>query len=271
MLVLIATTATPALATDVSSEALNELAERAIEDASALRELQAVDSVDGRPVDVERALEGAEGRDLEQRLRALAQPSSGEVDSAAARESAGEILAQRRYREPRTPKPLKGLAERIEAAGDWIVERLSFLNGLPGGLRLVWALVAVGVIVAAAIVAGRVGLGRRHRAERMRPLERGEDPAELERAAEDAEVGGDHERALRLRFRAGILRLAERGILPYRFSLTSGQIRDTLRSATFDRLAMTFDRVAYGRVEARASDVEEARSGWRELERELAS
>ena len=39
----------------------------------------------------------------------------------------------------------------------------------------------------------------------------GDDPAVLEREADEAERGGAFERAVRLRFRAGVLRLDARG------------------------------------------------------------
>ncbi|MDQ1521225.1 MAG: hypothetical protein QOI55_2298, partial [Actinomycetota bacterium] len=89
-----------------------------------------------------------------------------------------------------------------------------------------------------------------------------EDPAGLERLADDAERQGDLERALRLRFRAGLLRLDERGVIRYRPSLTTGEVRRLLGSATFDELAARFEEVAYGRDPAVPGDVATARSNW---------
>ena len=73
-----------------------------------------------------------------------------------------------------------------------------------------------------------------------------EDPDALERAADEAERDGDLARALRLRFRAGLLRLGDRGAIHYRPSVTTGEVRRTLGSATFDDLAGTFEAVTYG-------------------------
>jgi hypothetical protein len=89
-----------------------------------------------------------------------------------------------------------------------------------------------------------------------------ENPSALEREADAAERAGDLERALRLRFRAGLLRLDERGAIRYRPSLTTGELRQLLGSATFDDLAARFEQVVYGREPAEPADVEAARNDW---------
>jgi hypothetical protein len=92
-----------------------------------------------------------------------------------------------------------------------------------------------------------------------------ERPAELERAAEEAERSGDWERAVRLRFRAGLLRLDEARVLPFRESITSGEVARKLRSREFDGVARAFDEVVYGRRAALADDATGAREGWRRV------
>ena len=94
------------------------------------------------------------------------------------------------------------------------------------------------------------------------PAARSEDPAELERLADEAERRGDLEIALRLRFRAGLLRLGRVQALPLRPSLRTREARRTLRSARFDRLARDFDEVVYGGRPPSEVDVEAARSEW---------
>ena len=94
------------------------------------------------------------------------------------------------------------------------------------------------------------------------PAARGETPAALERRAEEAERRGDHEAALRLRFRAGLLRLDARGAIAFRPSLPTGEVAQALRSDAFDRLAADFDDVVYGGREADADDVATARREW---------
>ena len=62
-----------------------------------------------------------------------------------------------------------------------------------------------------------------------------EDPDALEREADAAERDGDLDRAVRLRFRAGLLRLGDRGAIHYRPSVTTGEVRRTLDSRTVRR------------------------------------
>ena len=85
----------------------------------------------------------------------------------------------------------------------------------------------------------------------------GEDPDALERAADEAERDGDLDRAVRLRFRAGLLRLGDRGAIRYRPSVTTGEVRRTLDSRRFDDLAGTFEAVTYGGRAADRPDVDD--------------
>ena len=80
--------------------------------------------------------------------------------------------------------------------------------------------------------------------------------------ADDAERNDDLERAVRLRFKAGLLRLGTHGAITYRPSVTTGEVRASLDSATFEELAGTFERVAYGGREAGQPDVDAARREW---------
>ena len=89
-----------------------------------------------------------------------------------------------------------------------------------------------------------------------------EDAAALERAADEAERAGDLERAVRLRFRAGLLRLGDRGAIRYRPSVTTGEVRRALASARFDDLAGTFEAVTYGGQVADPPAVESSRREW---------
>ena len=77
--------------------------------------------------------------------------------------------------------------------------------------------------------------------------------------------------ALRLRFRAGLLRLDARGAIVYRPSISTREVSRKLRSEDFDALAVTFDDVVYGGRAAEDADVEEARSRWREVVQAMSS
>jgi hypothetical protein len=126
------------------------------------------------------------------------------------------------------------------------------------------ALVAVVVAIAFTLVKVRDRRGRpdaRRRANGV-AAEESEDPDELERLADAAERAGLLDRALRLRFRAGLLRLGDRGAIRYRPSLTTNEVRRALGSESFDELARAFEAVAYGGRDASLPDLETARRAW---------
>jgi hypothetical protein len=191
----------------------------------------------------------------------LAQP----VDPDRARDAARDILADRRYRSDPAPRPLRGplrwLGRRLESVLDKIA---AVLRPIPG-----WMWLALGVALIAATVWRIVVVARRRRVggERARRMHLDgptptEDPDVLERDADDAEQRGDLARAIRLRFRAGLVRLGDRGAIAYRPSVTTDEVRRTLGSETFADLARTFDGVTYGRRDARRPDVDAARRDW---------
>lgn len=268
---LVALLAPPvAPAEDVSRETLARLAERAAQDERVLERLERVDSVDGTPVDLSRALDGAEGGELEERLEALAEPVApgAAPRPGPAREQAREILAERRFHRTELPRPFARLLDwiggRLRPLGDalgWLADRF------PGGSLVLFPLAGAAVAVAAALVAVRLGRRRAGGPERLRAehAAAAAGPAELERLADEAEQRGDHEAALRLTFRAGLLRLDRLRVLPFRESLTSGEVARRLRSPEFDRLARSFDEVVYGRRPPSREDAQEAREGWRRV------
>lgn len=183
-----------------------------------------------------------------------------------AREEARRILAERRFHETDLPRPLKGplewLGDRLQPVADlyWrIVEQL------PGGDNLVWLVLALTVLVLAAFVATRLVRGRgpaAGRARRRAHAPGSPDAAALEREADAAERAGDLERALRLRFRAGLLRMVERRQLDDPELVTTGALVRRLRSAAFADGARRFDEVVYGRRAPTPDDVRHVREGW---------
>jgi hypothetical protein len=187
------------------------------------------------------------------------------VDPEEARNAARHIVGGRQYRAAPTPrpfrKPLKWIGDRLHGVLDWINRVLS---GLPWQLLLLSALVVVGAAIAVAVVMVRSRHGRpvAGRGAGRVPGEESEDPDELERRAEVAEREGRLDHAIRLRFRAGLLRLGARGAITYRPSLTTGEVRRALGSESFDELARTFEAVAYGGRDAQLPDVERARHAW---------
>jgi hypothetical protein len=260
---------------DVSRAELARLAEAATTDERALERLRRVDSVGGRPVDIRRALAGASRDELDERLAALSASAPAGASPQGARERAHAILAERRFHRTELPRPFAGLLGWIGDRLRPVVDAINrALDALPGGDNVLWTI--AGTLVAAAAVLVALRLARRRGAVAggrpgSLPHERGVDPRELERRAEEAERRGDHETALRLRFRAGLLRLDRLRVVPFRESLTSGEVARRLRSPEFDRLARVFDEVVYGRRPPRPEDSEQAREGWHRVLAEAAA
>lgn len=252
----------------VSGTELTALAERAAaDDASARERLLAVDEVDGRPVAVRAVLAGATGDEIAQRARLIAASTGAERGGApaGARRDAQRILDGRRYNGAEVPRPLAGpiewLGDRIQPAIDWIDDRGS---DVPGGPIVLWMALAGLVLLAAGGVTSQTIRRRAIAVERARAaaLPATEDPHQLERAADRAEQDGDWERAVRLRFRAGLLRLDRRRVLVYRPSLTTGEVARATGSRSFAEIGDRFDAIVYGGRPAEQEDAEAAKRGW---------
>jgi hypothetical protein len=187
------------------------------------------------------------------------------VSPAEARAQARQILSERRFRGSHVPRPFHGvlswLAVHLHFLGRW----WDSLGGWVGGVDILWTIVgtvvvAIAVYVALRLARRRTGYEAVAFARRSRSGE--EDLGALERQAEDAERRGDLAAALRLRFRAGLLRLGRARVLPLRPSLRTREARRALRNPRFDRLADDFDEVVYGGRSPVPGDVATARSEW---------
>ena len=255
-----------AAAADATSAQVRALAARASQDPAALAELKRIDRVDGVRMDLGRALQGGPGRSLDARLRVLATGVAGAPGAAGpAQDEARAILAQRRYRGSSVPRPLHGFLH-------WLGQKFAFVGSafnwladlIPGGDATLWTILGALLVGGAVAVVSR--LARRRASGQIAGVEaRAQpaiDPAELERLALEAERRGDLEAAIRLRFRAGLLRLARARAIPRRDSITTREVRRTLRLPEFDSLAATFDEIVYGRRDPRERDVEAARRDW---------
>jgi hypothetical protein len=183
-----------------------------------------------------------------------------------ARQEAEAILAEDRFHESELPRPLHGLLEWLGDLLEPVVDALASV--VPGGDAGLWLVLALLVLAGAFafglwLVRGR-GPGvprRRGGAEAPAPP----DAATLEREADAAERAGDLEGALRLRFRAGVLRLAERHVVHNPSAATSGALARRLGSQRFAAAAAAFDEVVYGRRPPTDDDVQLAREGWRSV------
>jgi hypothetical protein len=258
----------PAAAQSVTGAQVQDLAVRAANDPRALAQLRAVREVDGRPVDMGRALAGADGPGLAARLQALSGGPAGgpAVASDQARQGAREVLEGRRFKPARVPRPFAGI---LRTLGRWLepvgepLGRLwrQVVDTVAGRLVLVGLVFLVAALISLRLI-GRRSPASVHRVRRFGVDGDGLDPDELERQAVAAERAGDLDHAVRLRFVAGVLRLDRAGVITYRSSLTTGQLRTRLHSPSFAELAAAFDEIAYGGRPADQADLRAATEGW---------
>jgi hypothetical protein len=258
----------PAGARAATGAEVRSLAARAESSPAALAQLRAIDTVDGRRVDLRAALRTSNAAELEARLRALAGGGAAPAAVGDPSSQARAILAESRFHGSSVPRPLHGflvwLGDRLQPVADafrWVGDRFVFGRwGL--GAFLAALVVAVSAFVALK-VARRRGASTVER--RLAARYAGLDPAQLEREADAAEAQDDPAQALRLRYRAGLLRLGRARVLPLRESLTTAEARRALGLPSFDTLARTHDEVVFGGRIAVPQDAVDARSGWRDV------
>ena len=191
-------------------------------------------------------------------------PVVAAVDPDEARRIARDILDGRQYRSAPTPRPFR---RQLTWIGDRVHDLLApigrAIDNVPLWivLSITATVLALVVVLVVRLVSARSGRADPHRAPAMAAAEP-ENPDELERAAAEAERAGRLDEAVRLRFRAGLLRLGDRGAIRYRPSVTTTEVRRVLGSETFEELAHTFEAVAYGGQTATEPDVDSARREW---------
>lgn len=234
---------------------------------------------------MERLLDGARGKEIVERVTVLAAQElrrSANVPAEEARDEADRILQQERFQQPDVPRPFKGLLEALAELFDPVIRLFdrvftrigSVFRGIGGGAALLWMLLALLVLGLSFWLSQRVVGRRAHEGSTALKATRAgtrNDPRRLEAEANDAERRGDHELAIRLRFRAGMLRLGLAKVIPFRPSLTTGEMRRLLTSPEFDRLGADFDEIVYGGRPAGPDDASAARVGWEQVLRKVAS
>ncbi|MEO6470054.1 MAG: DUF4129 domain-containing protein [Acidimicrobiia bacterium] len=204
------------------------------------------------------------------------------VDTDAARDAARQILRQREFQPERTPKPLGGpvqwIGDRLNGIADWLGTAIEdvfswifhLLPGVWGPILGVVICVALATVVVWLIGRNRVSATRADR-ESEAPSAQLEDPRGLEREADAAAQAGQYALAVRLRYRAGLIRLDRADVIDLRPWNTSAHLTRRLDSRRFDRLTDTFDAVTYGAQPATNADVAVARTEWPELVTEMKS
>jgi hypothetical protein len=199
--------------------------------------------------------------------------SAADGAAALARSQARAILAEGRFHPAPVPHPLHGL---LHAVGRALESPLHGVNELvsklavhtPGGATVVWAVLAAAVLALSGLLAVR-GARRALSDPATGAAGAGAAPpiraTDLEREAVAAEARGRHADAVRLRFRAGLLRLAESELVADAPSMLNSEVSRALRSARFDALARRFDEIVYGGRAAMQEDVQASRLEWSRL------
>jgi hypothetical protein len=196
------------------------------------------------------------------------------TDSAQLRERAQEILSQQRFHARKSPAPFRGvfrwLGDRLAPVLDPVQRFFARLfENTAAQVTLVIIVVLVVVVISRLAIRRRAATalgdgGRRARRGR-------DDPAALEREAERAEADGDFEHAIRLRFRAGVLRLQLAGRVQRGDTTATRAIGRQLNSHLFDAIGDTFDAVAYGGNPATERDARSTRESWTRVLSESSS
>jgi hypothetical protein len=199
----------------------------------------------------------------------MSAPALPLADADAARRAAAAILRDGRFHNPSVPRPLHGvlhdIGDGLRAVGHAVTHAVDRVGRIvPGGTVAVWVVLGLGLVAAISFLARRYSRRALLRESRRYGASRAgvETAAHLERQAAGAERDGRYDDAVRLRFRAGLARLAEQGAIRTARSTPNAQLARTLESADFDELARRFDEIAYGASPAGSTDAEEARRRW---------
>jgi hypothetical protein len=148
--------------------------------------------------------------------------------------------------------------------GNWVTTDI----GLP------WPVTVLVVALIAGVVVGVILVRRRPRIDFEEIARSGvfasDDPQKLEELAQQAEIVGDLQSAVRLRFRAGVATLDKLGVINRGVTRTTRELSEALGSRDFDVLAADLEAIVYGGVVATAEQAAAARSGWRTVTMDAA-
>ena len=201
---------------------------------------------------------------------------TGQGFAPTARHQVEQILSRPPYTTSNGPRPLAGIFHALGRALDdvfgpvwrWLYHHV--LLHIGHGFRFAfggwWPLVAGALALAVGALSATLVVRRRSRIQaRRQPAQTvtsEEKPGALEAEAAAADAAGDFERAVRLRFRAGLLRLVRQGTLVDDHARTDRQLTALVPSTTFRQLAQRHERIVYGREPAAAEDSSLARQQW---------
>lgn len=260
---------------DVTSADAAQLTRDALTSTDARTALLTLERVDGRPVDLGPVVSEATPGD-EDRLRVLADEfdqvagragTDVVVPTDRARDQAEAVLADDKFQQSDVPKPFKGLlewmADRVRPIGDFFGRLFEPILALPGGPFILAGLFAAAAGLAIGWLVSRRSkavLAGRSRAGLL--VDRDADPDELDRRAADAEASAMLGEAVRLRYQAGLLRLAREGRLSLRADTTAAGAARQVDQDDMWALTDDFEQIVYGDRVATAQDVADARQRW---------
>lgn len=238
------------------------LAEQGQTDPAALETLRGLSPEAGR------ALSG-DPAEVDDRLDALAHQPRFSVDEDVSA-IAQDILRQERFATARD-NTVGGFFAQLQRRFMIWLNRLiaTVLSNVPGGPRLFYGLLILGILSVAGIYAARLAQSRIRVTEaatlaRIR-RERGLSPGELHRRSRDAAEAGDFTEAVRLLFLAGLTTLDERDQIDFSPGTTTDEISEILDSSEFDSLAGRFNEIVYGRRQAASADFSTSQTEWDRL------
>lgn len=252
--------ATPAAGVDRSTEDFIDVARSARVDAAAVSELTATTSIDGTPVDVAAVFGDPETRP--KRLDALLAPA-GDGHEPGTAALIHPILAEERFDTTRSVSAAAVMRAWSLRLVQGVLSALE--RSIPGGLATLGWILLVATVAGSGAVAMSLLRRREREVEAATRSHMGAErarPAALERQAVAAERLGHLEEALRLRFRAALLRLDAHGAIRFHDGLTSGQVLDGVPHRLVPPLVTAHDEVVYGGRAPTLDDLTESRTGW---------
>jgi hypothetical protein len=195
-------------------------------------------------------------------------PGATLPDAESIRQTAGEVLARDEYDLGRVANREPGMVWEFLS---WIWEKLvafsQLAQGLPTPLRWLLYLVLTALLVLLVWHIGYTlsrGLRVRERAPRAAQGGRSRDPRELERLAEEAFGRDEYVEAVRLLFRAAILRLENAEQRSMRPGLTNRELlrryRATPVHSALRQFVEVLDLAWYGGHECRLADYQACRA-----------
>jgi hypothetical protein len=208
--------------------------------------------------------------------------------SSTARRQANDILSRPPFHVGRS-RPFRPLAGALHTVGHWLDDAFGpigrwilhhVLRPTASGVHVAFGnwwpyvvgalAVGAGTLVASLLVRRRARVAR-DAPQRARPTQAQEDPEQLERLALEAERRAELARAVRLRFRAGLVRLERQGYIDHRDIRTTQQLKRAVPSATFGALATDIEEIVYGGRAATMDEVVAARQGWPRVTEEVGA